>query len=266
MRTKLLERGSSVMRFTSLIDAPTRNWLQSLRGILLSTIAAVLSWWAARTLLGDHPPVFAAIAAIVCLSPGIPSHGRQAIGMLVGVSIGIGVGEFAQSLPIDPTLRIAVITALAMFAAASFGLNAVMIIQAGASAVIVVAGEQTGAGLQRVADAAVGGGIGLIFSQILFTPDPVAVVDRAGECWLQSRNEGCREMRGAAAALDDAIVSARAMIRWTVRGRIGAQRVETAIGRWCRELELGTAQVRSDDGGLRYKPTSSEPSQSENRQ
>ncbi|WP_242122007.1 FUSC family protein [Sphingomonas lacusdianchii] len=254
------------MHFTSLINAPTRNWLQSLRGILLSTIAAVLSWWAARTLFGDHPPVFAAIAAIVCLSPGIPSHGRQAIGMLVGVSLGIGVGEFARSLPIDPTLRIAVVTPMAMLAAASFGLNAVMIIQAGASAVIVVAGEQAGAGLQRVADAAVGGGIGLLFSQFLFTPDPVAMVDRAGECWLRSRARGGREMRAAAAALDDAIGSARAMIRWTVRGRIGAQRVETAIERWCREIEPATAQVRSDDGGRRYKPTGSEPSQDENRQ
>ena len=101
--------------------------------------------------------MFAAIAAIVCLSPGVASHGRQAVGMLIGVGIGIAAGEWARSIPLDPTLRIALVTPVAMLAAASFGLNAVMVIQAGTSAVLVVSSSQSGVGFERFADAGIGG-------------------------------------------------------------------------------------------------------------
>src|SRR5688572_5905005 len=60
-----------------------------------ATVAAGLSWLIARALFGHPQPLFAAIAAIVCLAPGLPNHGRQAVGLILGVATGIAVGEAA---------------------------------------------------------------------------------------------------------------------------------------------------------------------------
>ena len=225
--------------FTRLLGHPAHNWRQSCCDVLLSTIAAALSWWTATALLGDHAPVFAAIAAIVCLSPGVASHGRQAVGMLIGVGIGIAAGELARSIPFDPTLRIALVTPVAMLAAASFGLNAVMVIQAGGSAVLVVASSQSGVGFERFADAGIGGCIGLLFSQVLFTPDPIAIVERAGTRLVLAveRGQSNAEVRAAGAKLEDALASAQAIARWTLRGRLSASAIASTIEHWRYQLE-----------------------------
>jgi uncharacterized membrane protein YgaE (UPF0421/DUF939 family) len=65
-----------------------------------------------------------------------------------------------------------------MLTASSFGLSAIMLIQAGISAILVMASSLE-SGWGRISDAAVGGVLGLIVSQILFTPNPVRMVKRA---------------------------------------------------------------------------------------
>ena len=234
-----LTGSTAVDHFGRLFELPAHNWRQSSRDVLLSTIAAALSWWAATALLGDRSPVFAVIAAIVCLSPGVASHGRQAVGMLIGVGVGIAAGELARSMPLDPTLRIALVTPVAMLAAASFGLNAVMVIQAGGSAVLVVASSQSGIGFQRFADAGIGGSVGLLFSQVLFTPDPIALVESAGARLVHAveGQQGAAAVRAAGAALEEALASARAIARRTLRGRLNADAITSAVERWRRPLE-----------------------------
>jgi len=64
----------------------------------------VLVWFFAQTVFGHPHPIFAAIIAIVCLAPGLPSHNKQALGLLVGVGIGIAVGEFALEFPNNMSL------------------------------------------------------------------------------------------------------------------------------------------------------------------
>ena len=70
--------------------------------VLAATAAAALSYWLARGLLHQPQPIFAAITAIICLAPGIPSHFRQALNLLIGVSVGIVVGELVFLLPESP--------------------------------------------------------------------------------------------------------------------------------------------------------------------
>ena len=142
--------------------------------VLAATAAAALAYWLARVLFGQHQPIFAAITAIICLAPGIPSHFRQAVNMLVGVTIGIVIGELVFLLPESlgahdiGELRVGVAIFAAMLIATAFGLAPVVPIQAGASALLVILMGPHAAGLARYLDVLLGVTIGLIFAVVFF--------------------------------------------------------------------------------------------------
>ena len=73
----------------SLVEKIKTRWASGWRDALASAIAAALAWILAVHFLGHEHPVFAAISAVVCLAPGLPSHGKQAVGLMVGVATGI---------------------------------------------------------------------------------------------------------------------------------------------------------------------------------
>lgn len=230
---------------------------------LASAIAAGIAWILAVWLLGHPRPLFAAVSAIVCLSPGLPSHGRQAVGLMLGVATGIAIGELALLLPegmLVPEglslLRLASATFLSMVIAASFGQPAVVPIQAGVSAVLVLALGPESAGFTRMEDVAIGVGVGLFFSQVLLTPDPVRLVDAAADELLMRLARAFRDAAAAFAARDvvkaetallafssthDSLIalgtgidSARYAARWSIRGRLGARAVAGMAARYDR--------------------------------
>lgn len=233
------------------------RWSAAGRDVLASTVAGALAWVIARTLFGHPHPVFAAIVAIVCLAPGIPSHPRQALGMLVGVGIGIAAGEIALLFPTDiPLLRGSVSIFVAMMIASSFGLGPVVTIQAGVSTILVfVLGPQT-AGFVRMVDSVVGIVVALIFSQLLVTPDPRDVVEKAARRMLQGLASGFSQYdaalthvdwevahtaveqvsvaRDSVIALNSSIGWARHAARWSLRGRLAASRVSAVVARYDR--------------------------------
>jgi Predicted membrane protein len=233
------------------------------RDAAASAVAAAIAWTLAVWLLGHPHPVFAAVTAIVCLSPGLPSHGRQAVGLMLGVTAGIIVGEFALLVPdgwMAPEwaslLRLVLATFCAMVIAASFGQPPVVAIQAGVSAVLVLALGPTSAGLVRLEDVAIGVIVGLFFSQVLLTPDPVRSIDEAADGLLHhlasAYNEAGKAVRdvdpGKAqaalaifssaheelVALDSGIASARYAARWSLRGRLASRAVGELAARYDR--------------------------------
>jgi uncharacterized membrane protein YgaE (UPF0421/DUF939 family) len=147
------------------------RWSHSWREVLASALGAALAWVVAERLLGHHQPIFAPISAIICLSPGLPSHTKQTISLLIGVATGILIGELALALPDSmPLIRLGLAAFVAMLAAASYGLPAVVPIQAGVSAILVVTFGTATTGSVRMADVAIGALVGLVFSCILPAP------------------------------------------------------------------------------------------------
>ena len=64
-----------------MIAAMLENWKSAFRETLESALAAGIAWWLGLLVFGgEHTPLFAAITAIVCLAPGLPSHSKQASG------------------------------------------------------------------------------------------------------------------------------------------------------------------------------------------
>lgn len=138
--------------------------------VLAASIAAALAYGLARLLLGQEKPIFAAITAIICLAPGIPSHFRQSVNILIGVSTGIVVGDLAfLLLPGNvPELQMALAVFIAMLAGAALVDQPVVPIQAGSSALLVILMGPHYAGLSRFLDVLIGIAVGLAFAVIFF--------------------------------------------------------------------------------------------------
>ncbi|MBL0371296.1 FUSC family protein [Rhizobium sp. KVB221] len=137
--------------------------------VVASAVAAALAYWLARALLGQPRPIFAAITAIICLAPGILNHFRQSVNLLIGVTIGIVMGELVFLIPQEiGELRIAIAVFVAMFLGSALSPLPVVPIQAGVSALLVILmGPQT-AGVPRFLDVIIGIVVGLTIAVVFF--------------------------------------------------------------------------------------------------
>lgn len=139
--------------------------------------AAGAAWWLASALLGHAQPVFAAIAAIICLAGGQGERARQAVDLVSGVVAGVVVGEAVRfTWAGSGVIQVVVVVVLGMLAAAAINYRRLAYIQGAASALFVLVLPPLQNPGSRIIDALVGGALGLLGSQVLFTPDPVALV------------------------------------------------------------------------------------------
>lgn len=234
--------------FTMRLIQAKKQLEASWKDALFSGIAAGISWFISQSILGHPNPIFAAVTALICLAPGVPSHGRQSIYVLTGVLTGVLVGEATLLLPPMPTeIRIAIVGFVAMALVSCYAAVPPIIIQAGVSAVMVFAMGADVAGFTRLTDVAVGAGVGLVFSQVLFTPNPVhkfnmsvnwffhelantytladnALVNQSDERAKQAL-KSCGRTHTALIALFGAMDVARMDARWTLRGRFASREV-----------------------------------------
>jgi fusaric acid resistance family protein len=165
-----------------------------------AALAAGIAWFLAFWVLGHAQPVFAPTAAVVALAANVGSRGRQAVKMLVGIGVGVAVGELLVLVVGTGTLQVTIAAAISMLAAAALLYSPLPLIQAGGSAVLVVALQDPESGGERVLDALVGGGVALFVSQILFAPSPASMLAEAARRTL-ARLSG--ELGAIARALDD---------------------------------------------------------------
>jgi uncharacterized membrane protein YgaE (UPF0421/DUF939 family) len=153
--------------------------------ILQCGLGAGLAWLVAHDLIGHQGPFFAPIAAIICLGVSLGSRLRRVAEMMVGVSVGLLVGDLLIAVIGSGAWQIALVVLLAMSVAVFADGASLLIAQAGSSAVLVATLLPPGgaAGINRAVDALVGGAVGLAVAAIIPT-DPVGPVRRQARALL----------------------------------------------------------------------------------
>jgi len=216
---------------------------------LSASAAAGLAWGISHYILGHPRPIFASMGAVIALAPGLANHGRQAVHLFIGVSIGVLIGEFGLDYLIDtPTeIRIFIVCFTAMILALAYAVAALPAIQSGMSAVMVFAMGRDVAGVTKIEDIAVGVGLGLIFSQVLFTPDPLKALRSSAELLLRqlagiydtaanalekqdtalakAALQNCNRVHTSLVALAASVTSAQESTLWSLRGLIFSREV-----------------------------------------
>jgi len=156
----------------------------------------------ARLVHHETNHIFAPIAAVVALSGPRGERGRHAIRLVVGVFIGIGIAEIAIVLLPAHVLTLGLAAFTAMLVARHLSDERVLIVQAGASAILTMALANGAAGIDRLVDACIGAGIALAFSQLFFPPEPVRLLRRAESAALTDLSRGLRKVASALASDD----------------------------------------------------------------
>lgn len=160
--------------------------------LLQQALAATLAWLIATRVMQHHIPFFAPIAAVVALNTSLGQRGTNAIRLLIGVAVGIICGEGGLWLLGPGYSALGVATFMAMFLAQLVDRAPIVTAQAASAAILTVTTAGGEGGLDRLLDALVGAGVALVFSQVVFTPDPVRLVQRAEVAALNEMAEGLR--------------------------------------------------------------------------
>jgi len=136
--------------------------------LLQTALAAGLSWFVAVDLLGHGAPWFAPVAAIVSVDVALGQRLRRAIELIVGASVGVGVGALLISAIGTGAWQIAIVVALATSVAVLVNGRAVLNVQAAVSAVLVATSYVPGdiSGIDRLFDGLIGAAIGLIIEAV----------------------------------------------------------------------------------------------------
>jgi uncharacterized membrane protein YgaE (UPF0421/DUF939 family) len=163
--------------------------LQRLKGmwftLLQTSVASGLAWYLAHDVLAHPQPFFAPIAAAVCLSISNVLRAQRAVQMMIGVTMGIGMGTVVQELLGTGTVPIAVVTLIALSVAVLIGRGFIgqgmmFANQTVVSSILVLALYRSGVGgYERIYDALIGGCLAIVFAVLLFPADPLKVLRRA---------------------------------------------------------------------------------------
>jgi hypothetical protein len=178
-----------------------------------ATAASAAAWLIAKDVL-DHPePFFAPISALVSLNTSVGERGLNALRLLQGVVLGIAVGELTLWVLGGGYGSLALAVFASLVLAQALGRARIVVAQAAASAILTVAVANGEVGYQRLVDALVGAGVALVFSQVLFSPEPLRLLRRFEAKALAAMADAleltARALEGDEAVADRAIGSQR---------------------------------------------------------
>jgi uncharacterized membrane protein YgaE (UPF0421/DUF939 family) len=163
-------------------------------------LAAGLAWFVAHNLIGSDNPFFAPISAVITLAVSVGQRLRRTAELVVGVAIGIGVGDVIILLIGSGPWQIGLIVFLAIVTATAVGGGPALVVQSASSAVLVATlTPGGGAPYSRFVDALVGGLIGLTVMAVLLPLNPLTVVRRAADPALDALADGLHDVSAALA-------------------------------------------------------------------
>src|SRR3954447_17729314 len=135
------DAGEPVAHMIAGAFARVRGRLWRLRTLLWPILetagAAVAAWYLAKLVLGDKETGFAPIAAVVCLGATIGQQRERALELTAGVVVGVLIADLLVRVIGTGPPQVGLMVVLAMSAAALVGGGAMLLTEAGVSAIII---------------------------------------------------------------------------------------------------------------------------------
>ncbi|MFI6271992.1 FUSC family protein [Micromonospora zamorensis] len=176
---------NSVARLRDRALATVRERFRRVRAVgglaLQAGLAAALSWFVAHELLHVSQPVFAPISAVSTLAASVGQRLRRTVELILGVTVGVLIGDLLLLVIGTGWWQLALIVVLAIVVALFLAGSAAVVIQAGATAVLIATLSPSIRDLEvpRFVDALIGGGVALLVTAVLLPLNPLRVLNRA---------------------------------------------------------------------------------------
>jgi uncharacterized membrane protein YgaE (UPF0421/DUF939 family) len=178
--------------------------------ILQASLAAMLAWWFARHVLDRPDPFFAPLAAISAIGVSLERKLRRSVEMVLGVALGVLIGDVFILWAGRGTWQIGLVVALAMVAAVLLQSGPIMVLQASTTAVVIATilppENETMFALGRFVDALIGGAFGLALT-LLLPANPVRAVTRVGSPLVAGLAQMLSRLAGALREHDESLAS-----------------------------------------------------------
>ncbi|MET8088291.1 FUSC family protein [Micromonospora sp. NPDC005237] len=191
--------------------------VRSVGGLALQAgLAAALSWLVVRHVLHVSQPVFAPISAVSTLAASVGQRLRRTVELIIGVTVGVLVGDLLLTVTGTGWWQLALIVVLAILVALFLAGSAAAVIQAGATAVLIATLSPSVRDLEipRFVDALVGGAVALLVTAVLLPLSPLRVLNRAARPALDLLSTQLDATAGALADRDIArALAARTQLR-----------------------------------------------------
>lgn len=221
-----------------------RRTLRAAAPLAQLTAAATAAWVVAIQFGGHDDPFFAPIAVVVALSSPLGERGSDAVRLVLGVMLGIAAGELTLLVLGGGYGRLALATFVAMALAGLLGGPRLVVVQAAAGAILTVAAADGEAGVHRLIDGAIGAGVALVFSQVLLTPEPVALVRQAAARVLARTTEALTLTAEAVERRDDDLADHALQLLRDVRDSLAElARLRKASGRVARRSAFWRSRI-----------------------
>jgi uncharacterized membrane protein YgaE (UPF0421/DUF939 family) len=162
-----------------------RAWRLRLFGLLAvqAGVAAAIAWFVVYQFLGNPAPVLAPTTAVGIVAAAMGTRLRRTVELLVGVVLGLAVGDTLMPLFGIGAWQTGVVVVLAIIVAILLKGGGSLLTQAGGTAVLIATLEPPVRDLSvpRFVDAAVGGLVGLAVSLLLVPIHPQRTIRRLAE-------------------------------------------------------------------------------------
>ncbi|MEV0214504.1 FUSC family protein [Micromonospora sp. NPDC050695] len=144
-------------------------------------LAAALSWLVAHQLLQISQPVFAPISAVSTLAASVGQRLRRTVELIIGVAVGVLIGDLLILVIGTGWWQLGLMVVLAIMVALFLVGSAAVVIQAGATAVLIATLSPSVRDLEfpRFVDALIGGAVALLVTAVLLPLNPLRVLNRA---------------------------------------------------------------------------------------
>ncbi|MCZ7378123.1 FUSC family protein [Micromonospora sp. WMMC250] len=144
-------------------------------------LAAGIAYLISHKVLGNPQPVFAPISAVGTLAASVGQRFRRTIELIVGVGVGVAVGDLLIYLLGTGAWQLGLVVTVAILLTIFAGASVAIVIQAAATAVLIVTLSPSTQNLEipRFVDAFLGGGVALVVTALLLPLNPLRVINRA---------------------------------------------------------------------------------------